>query len=44
LHELGSIKEDESGDYEYVEIDPSGRYGRVSGKALPFLFGFLNIA
>lgn len=28
LHELGAIEEDEAGDFEYVEIDPSFRYGR----------------
>ena len=33
LHELASIKEDEYGDYEYVEVDPSGRYGRVNKSA-----------
>lgn len=28
LHDLGGVEADEAGDFEYVEIDPSGRYGR----------------
>ncbi|MCO5547515.1 hypothetical protein L7F22_000965 [Adiantum nelumboides] len=28
LHELGGVDADETGDFEYVEVDPSGRYGR----------------
>ncbi|KAI5067294.1 hypothetical protein GOP47_0017822 [Adiantum capillus-veneris] len=28
LHELGGIEADEAGDFEYIEIDPTGRYGR----------------
>eukprot|EP00250_Pteridium_aquilinum_P020752 c24931_g1_i1 orf=466-2904(+) len=28
LHDLGSVEADEAGDFEYVEIDPTGRYGR----------------
>ena len=34
LHELGSsggagTREDDASDFEYLEVDPSGRYGRV---------------
>lgn len=33
-------KEDGKADYGYVEIDPTGRYGRVSSKVSTFLFLF----
>ena len=47
LHELGStggagMREDDASDFEYLEVDPSGRYGRViiHHTSLPYIIFF----